>query len=167
MENFDANNGNEENNYDEIDRQFLKEVIIAEVITKRVIGKVMIKYCGNEGAEHDERTRSLRKLLQAVIDYIQNNPRINWKTPNGEGKYQYVVTDDEMGGVELINTSNKVHKPKPPQKPQPNKEPTRNLHTRENDLRIEPREGFTHTVTLMSPTISITMAITLMKRKVE
>lgn len=119
----------------------------------------MVKYCGNEGAEHDERTRSLRKLLQAVIDYIQNNPRINWHNAevtvydiddnsfriiSGEGKHQYVVTDDGMGGAEVINTGNKVHKPKhiPVKQPQPTRETTHAWHTREKRSSSRTETGF-------------------------
>ncbi|CAG2249121.1 unnamed protein product [Mytilus edulis] len=140
MENFEANNGYEENNYDEIDRQ---------------INSAHDKRQQKQQNVHSDNDVSVN--YEAVIDYIQTNPRINWKNAevtvydiddnsftitSGEGKYQYVVTDDEMGGVELINTSNKVHKPKPPQNQQPNKEPTRNLHTREKRSSNRTTGGF-------------------------
>ena len=92
----------------------------------------MVTYCGNEGAEHDERTASLRKLLQAVIDYIQVNPKVNWHNAeitvydlddnsfriiSGLGKHQYVVSDDGSGKADIMNTSNKIQKaPKTPTK---------------------------------------------------
>ena len=106
--------------------QFLDEVIEVEVINKRVIGRVMIKYCGHEGTSNDKRTASLRKLLQAVIDCLQNSPmHTNWRSAevtvydlddnsfriiSGQGKHQFVVSDVGNGEPEIVNTSNKVTK---------------------------------------------------------
>lgn len=138
----------EDNNYDDVERQvnnayrnrqqkvhsrvasadseFLDEVIEVNVINKRVLGKVMVKYCGNEGTQNDARTASLRKLLQAAIDFIQSDPKhTNWHNAeitvydlddnsfriiSGHGKHQYVVSDGENGNTEIVNTSNKVNK---------------------------------------------------------
>jgi hypothetical protein len=106
--------------------QFLDEVIEVEVINKRVIGRVMIKYCGNEGTCDDKRTASLRKLLQAVIDCLQGSHKhIDWRNAevtvydhddnsfmiiSGQGKHQFVVSDVDNGEPEIVNTSNKVTK---------------------------------------------------------
>ena len=114
--------------------QFLDEVIEVEVINKRVIGKVMIKYCGHEGTSNDKRTASLRKLLQAVIDCLQNSHKhTNWRNAevtvydlddnsfkiiSGQGKHQFVVSDGDNGEPEIVNTSNKVTKTRQVRVPQ-------------------------------------------------
>lgn len=128
--------------------QFLDKVIRVNIINKIVIGKVLLSSCGNEGAEHDERTRSLRKLLQTIIDFIQINPHINWnnaeitvydiddnsfKIISGEGKHQYVVTDDGEDRAGIVNTTNKVQKQNPNVQPQPTGETILVGQNREHD----------------------------------
>lgn len=114
--------------------QFLDEVIEVEVINKRVIGRVMIKYCGHEGTANDKRTASLRKLLQAVIDCLQSSHKhTNWRNAevtvydlddnsfriiSGQGKHQFVVSDVGNGEPEIVNTSNKVTKTRQVRVPQ-------------------------------------------------
>ena len=114
--------------------QVLDEVIEVEVINKRVIGKVMIKYCGHEGTSNDKRTASLRKLLQAVIDCLQNSHKhTNWRNAevtvydlddnsfkiiSGQGKHQFVVSDGDNGEPKIVNTSNKVTKTRQARVPQ-------------------------------------------------
>ena len=154
MDNVHMDHGDEDNNYDHVDRQVYKahqmrqqkrsyinddsevldEVIEVEVINKRVIGKVMIKYCGHEGTSNDKRTASLRKLLQAVIDCLQNSHKhTNWhnaevtvydlddnsfKIISGQGKHQFVVSDGDNGEPKIVNTSNKVTKTRQVRVPQ-------------------------------------------------
>lgn len=54
-------------------KEYLDETINVPVINKRVLGKAIIKYIGNEGSEVDERKQELRRSLQAAIDYIQTH----------------------------------------------------------------------------------------------
>ncbi|CAG2185369.1 unnamed protein product [Mytilus edulis] len=54
-------------------KKYLDEVISASVINKRVLGKAVIKYVGNEGVDYDQRKEGLRKLLQATMDYVQTH----------------------------------------------------------------------------------------------
>ncbi|XP_035661201.1 uncharacterized protein LOC118405693 [Branchiostoma floridae] len=46
-------------------------VMTVEEINKPKLGKLIIEYCGNEGTTDDERTASLRKLLQRAITNLE------------------------------------------------------------------------------------------------
>lgn len=92
-------------------KQYNDKFESTKVINKRVIGKIIIKNIGNEGADVDDRTAGLRKLFQALIDYVQNNdfPRIwenatvtvydsddnHFKIKSGKGKNTFMVTARE------------------------------------------------------------------------
>lgn len=54
-------------------KKHLDESVSVKVINKRVLGRLIIKYIGNEGADVDDRKAGLRKLFQATIDYIQTH----------------------------------------------------------------------------------------------
>ena len=116
------------------DSEFLDEIIEVKVINKRVIGRVMIKYCGNEGTSNDKRATSLRKLLQRVIDCLQSTQKhTNWcnaevtvydlddnsfRIISGQGKHLFVVSEGDNGEAEIVNTSNKVTKTRQVRVPQ-------------------------------------------------
>lgn len=92
-----------------IQKQYLDEVVHTKVITKRVIGKLIVKYVGNEGSDVDARKKGLRKLFQATVDYIQTHavPDIwenatvtvydaednTFKIESGNGKHKFIVTE--------------------------------------------------------------------------
>ncbi|CAC5404702.1 unnamed protein product [Mytilus coruscus] len=54
-------------------KEFFDEKIQVPVINKRTIAKAIIKFIGNEGVDVDKTKDQLRKLLQALIDYVQHN----------------------------------------------------------------------------------------------
>lgn len=90
--------------------QLPNESANVEIITKRTIGRLLVRNVGNEGYEGKEY---LRRLFQAVIDYLQKEPPNVWtdasitiyddvetnmyKVTSGNGKYQFVCSmmDDE------------------------------------------------------------------------
>ncbi|CAC5404454.1 unnamed protein product [Mytilus coruscus] len=100
-------------------KQNADKVVSEKVINKRVLGRLIIQYVGNEGAEIDARRDRLRKLFQATIDYIQNhdvpgiwkNARVTVydsedntvKVESGNGKNKFMVTEKEK------KTADKTH----------------------------------------------------------
>lgn len=104
--------------------QYLDEIVSVKVINKRVLGKLIIQCVGNEGAEVDARKCSLRKLLQATIDYIQNHnvPGIwenatvivydlednTFKIESGNGKNNFIVTEKKGEPTITYTVKNKV-----------------------------------------------------------
>ena len=40
---------------------------------------MILKYCGNEGSEDDKKAASMRRLLQALIDFIPKENAKIWK----------------------------------------------------------------------------------------
>lgn len=60
----------------------LKEIFTTETvynINKRSLGKLILKYCGNEGNVENEHQKSLRGLLQAVIDHLEKEHSMTWR----------------------------------------------------------------------------------------
>ena len=50
------------------------------VISKRTIGKLMVKHCGNEGQEDDPTlVVTLRRILQATITKLDTESEETWK----------------------------------------------------------------------------------------
>lgn len=108
---------------------YLNEVNKVDEINKRAIGKAIVKYIGNEGADTNSEKEGLRKRLQAVIDHIQTNPSETiWKNArvtvydlkdnefvfiSGQGKHQFVV-NEEKGKITVVHnvddTVNCLHK---------------------------------------------------------
>ena len=68
--------------------QFKDEVLEVDTISKRNLGKMIIRYVGHEGVKekHD-----LRRLLQACIDYLQNEAEGFWKNASIT-----IYDDDDM-----------------------------------------------------------------------
>lgn len=105
-------------------KQYLDECLSVEVINKRVIGRLIIKYIGNEGTEVDARKYILRKLFQATIDYIQNHsvPGIwensivtvydsednTFKIKSGNGKNKFMVTEKRSEPIIKYTVNNKL-----------------------------------------------------------
>lgn len=105
-------------------KQYFDEFITAPVINKRVFGRLLIKYVGNEGADVDTRKASLRQLFQATIDYIQTHdvPGVwenatitvydsednTFKIKSGNGKNTFIVTDIKGNPIIKYTVNNKV-----------------------------------------------------------
>lgn len=102
-------------------KKYLNEFEHVKVVTKRVLGRLLIKYVGNEGADVDARKVGLRKLFQATIDYIQTHsiPSIwenatitvydsednTFKIESGNGKNKFMVTE-KKGEPRIVYTVN-------------------------------------------------------------
>ncbi|XP_019617940.1 PREDICTED: uncharacterized protein LOC109465238 isoform X2 [Branchiostoma belcheri] len=95
------------------------DVKTVEEITKPKLGKLIIDYCGNEGIIDDERTGSIRKLLQRAITNLEplqeQYPGV-WRdaelkifdlygngyvVKSGEGSVKFVAQITGNGDVEL------------------------------------------------------------------
>ncbi|CAC5403398.1 unnamed protein product [Mytilus coruscus] len=61
-----------------VNRSLYTTVRVGE-INKRSLGKCIISYCGNEGHMEEEQKTSLRKLLQATIDFLHKENNNVWK----------------------------------------------------------------------------------------
>lgn len=88
-------------------------------IDKRSLGKIIVKYCGNEGNVENESKTSLRKLLQASSDYLQKESDKVWKNAeihiydnddlaltikSGKGENSFVVQyKGKTDEVEIVN----------------------------------------------------------------
>lgn len=56
--------------------QFTDEVVEVDVINKRNLGKLIVRHVGHEGVKEKP---NLRRLLQACIDFLQNENENFWK----------------------------------------------------------------------------------------
>ena len=92
---------------------YMQEEWVTE-INKRSIGKVIIKWCGNEGTEDNEEQAYLRRLLQHVITFVEKNEeKENWKKVvvsihNIDGFEYHVIADAgaEQKGQQSQNRPN-------------------------------------------------------------
>ena len=74
------------------------------VINKRTIGKLIVKYCGNEGKEEDpELAVSLRRILQATITKLDTESEETWE--NAE-----IVIYDQLGNDFCIRSGEAMNK---------------------------------------------------------
>jgi hypothetical protein len=74
------------------------------VISKRTIGKLMVKHCGNEGQQDDPTlVVTLRRILQATITKLDTESEETWK--NAE-----IVIYDQQGNDFCIRSGNFVNK---------------------------------------------------------
>lgn len=75
-----------------------------EVISKRTIGKLIVKYCGNEGQKDDETLKvTLRTLLQRTITKLDTETEETWR--NAE-----IVIYDQMGNDFCIRSGKAENK---------------------------------------------------------
>lgn len=88
-------------------------------INKRSLGRAIIKFCGNEGAYNDDNKKALRRLVQAVISYVESeNPDI-WRDAEikiyddnfdiysiraGDGSHLFLATFDGSGNPQVVKT---------------------------------------------------------------
>ena len=73
-------------------------------ISKRTIGKLIVKYCGNEGQEDDPAlVVSLRRILQATITKLDTESEETWK--NAE-----IVIYDQLGNDFCIRSGEAENK---------------------------------------------------------
>lgn len=95
------------------------ETARVDQINKRSLGRIIIKYCGYEGNVVHERQTSLRKLLQATIDYLHREDPSVWENAelniydndghaltvvSGEGDNSFVVQyAGKTEEVEIVN----------------------------------------------------------------
>lgn len=98
------------------------------VINKRNLGKMIVQHIGHEGVE---KKQNLRRLLQACIDYLQNEKESFWenasftiydeddnmyKIASGKRKHQFIcrlingepVIKDKNGG-RIMKSGRDVH----------------------------------------------------------
>lgn len=93
---------------------------ICDEINKRVIGNVIVQYCGNEGSKDDSNKATLRRLLQAVISYLENERPETWLNAEviiyddnfddysiraGIGQNLFLATFDGLGNPQVVKTS--------------------------------------------------------------
>ncbi|WAR12610.1 hypothetical protein MAR_026790 [Mya arenaria] len=86
-------------------------------INKRSIGKVQLKYCGNEGTIDNTNKATLRRTLQAVISHIPNEGQSVWRNAevkmfddnfdkyiirSGDGRYRFEAMDNGMDDFRIV-----------------------------------------------------------------
>ena len=92
-------------------------------ITKRTIGKLIVKYCGNEGQADDPTVYvTLRQMLQATITKLDGESRETWESAeiviydqhgndfcvrSGEAENKFVVQLDEKDEINIMCTDRK------------------------------------------------------------
>ena len=92
-------------------------------ITKRTIGKLIVKYCGNEGHADDPTLYvTLRQMLQATITKLDTETPETWKNAeiviydqhgndfcvrSGEAENKFVVQLDEKDEINIMCTDRK------------------------------------------------------------
>ena len=92
-------------------------------ITKRTIGKLIVKYCGNEGQADDPTLYvTLRQMLQATITKLDTETPETWKNAeiviydqhgndfcvrSGEAENKFVVQLDEKDEINIMCTDRK------------------------------------------------------------
>ena len=100
-----------------------KETVPA--ITKRTIGKLIVKYCGNEGQADDPSLYvTLREMLQATITKLDTESPETWQNAeiviydqrgndfcirSGEAENKFVVQLDEKDEINIMCTDRKKH----------------------------------------------------------
>ncbi|CAC5404455.1 unnamed protein product [Mytilus coruscus] len=105
-------------------KQYLDEFVSVEVITKRVLGRLIIKYIGNEGSDIDARKTGLRTLFQTTIDYIQTHDIANiwenatvtvydsddnvFKISSGNGKNHFMVIEYKGKPTVIYTVNNQM-----------------------------------------------------------
>ena len=93
------------------------------VISKRTIGKLMVKHCGNEGQVDDPSlVVSLRKILQATITKLDTESEETWKNAeiviydqtgkdfcirSGKAENKFVIQLDEKDEIKINCTNRK------------------------------------------------------------
>ena len=95
---------------------FILQETVTE-INKRTLGKCIIKWCGNEGADNTSSQQYLRRLLQGSIDSIEKYPKVNWSnavleiygedgTPykiiSGKGKQKFYALIDDKEEINIV-----------------------------------------------------------------
>ncbi|XP_053401536.1 uncharacterized protein LOC128557668 [Mercenaria mercenaria] len=110
--------GDFEKAYENEDKQ-QEYKIQCDEINKRSIGKAIVKFCGNEGTVNDKNKEMLRRLLQATISHIEEEPLNTWKNAEvkiyddnfdmysikaGKGQNMFMVSLDENDEPKVIRT---------------------------------------------------------------
>ena len=96
---------------------------VSPAITKRTIGKLIVKYCGNEGQVDDPTLCvSLRQILQATITKLDDEPPEIWENAeiviydqrgndfcirSGHAENKFVVQLDAKDEISIICTDRK------------------------------------------------------------
>lgn len=102
---------------------FNNQEVVSPAITKRTIGKLIVKYCGNEGQADDPALCvTLRQILQATITKLDTEPKEVWENAeiviydqpgndfcirSGSFENKFVVQLDAKDEISIICTDRK------------------------------------------------------------
>ncbi|XP_061177854.1 uncharacterized protein LOC133186637 [Saccostrea echinata] len=81
-------------------QKYHEEVNEVEMITKRALGKMVVRHVGNEGIGEQS---DLRRLFQACIDFIQKTNPIIWSDAS------ITIYDDENDQIFTIKSGKARH----------------------------------------------------------
>jgi hypothetical protein len=91
-----------------------------DVINKRSIGRIILKMCGNEGTEDDANQATIRRLLQEIINYTDEESESVWRNASltlfdknfayytitsGRGQNKFVVSYDGFGNPKVVKAA--------------------------------------------------------------
>ncbi|XP_028414848.1 uncharacterized protein LOC114537930 [Dendronephthya gigantea] len=106
-----------------IEKQSYSRQETVEIISKRTIGKLIVKHCGNEGQSDDPTlVVSLRRILQATITKLDTESEETWRNAeiviydqegndfcirSGDFENKFVVQLDEKDEINITCTNRK------------------------------------------------------------
>ncbi|KAK3103037.1 hypothetical protein FSP39_015949 [Pinctada imbricata] len=96
------------------------EEIEVKMINKRELGRLQLKFVGNEGVDTDGTKAMRRKLIQTCIDFLKEKAESVWKNAemsiydsefnaivlrSGTARYSFVCYADEFGEPKITDVS--------------------------------------------------------------